>query len=178
MEPYLCPTSPPHGDGRGTIGGTGIVREVRAIRDAYVLPFSLSLKQVDFLSGLIIIGPGSEHAYFIYSNEDRVEEILSVHRRVPITIQGQTLRIERAENRPYRPSTVYLGDAPELEKPLDPATSSAILKELTRTVSRFRGSHNPSRVLWVGGLATRISQTALTYFWSRLGCVVDVRSCT
>src|SRR6267154_5142394 len=119
MEPYLCPTSPPHGDGRGTIGGTGIVREVRAIRDAYVLPFSLSLKQVDFLSGLIIIGPGSEHAYFIYSNEDRVEEILSVHRRVPITIQGRTLRIERAENRPYRPSTVYSGDASELEKPLD-----------------------------------------------------------
>ncbi len=40
---------------------------------------------------------------------------------------------------------------------------------------KFRGSQNPSRVLWIGGLPRRISRTALTNFWSRLGCAVDVR---
>jgi hypothetical protein len=139
---------------------------------------SVSLKQVGFLSGLIIIGPGSKRAHFIYSNEDRVEDILSVHQQVPITVGGRTLRIERAENRPYRPSPGYLGDDLEFGKPLDPATSSAILKELTRMVSGFKGSHNPSRVLWIGGLPTRISRVALANFWSRVGCVVDVRPCT
>jgi hypothetical protein len=131
-----------------------------------------------FLSGLIIIGPGSKHAYFIYSNGNRVEETLSVRQRVPITVGGQTLRIERAKDRLYSMFPVSLGDALEFGKPLDPATSSGILKELTRTVSRFRGSHNPSRVLWIGGLPTRISRAALTNFWSRLGCVVYVRACT
>jgi hypothetical protein len=46
------------------------------------MPFALhthTLKQVDFLGGLIIIGPGSKYAYFIYLKGDRVEEILSVH---------------------------------------------------------------------------------------------------
>ena len=32
----------------------------------------------------------------------------------------------------------------ELEKPLDPATCFSIFKELTQTVPRFRGLHNPS----------------------------------
>jgi hypothetical protein len=41
------------------------------------IALSLSLSQVGFLNRLIIIGPGSKHAYFIYSNGDRVEEILS-----------------------------------------------------------------------------------------------------
>ena len=109
----------------------------------------LSLKQVRFLSGLIIIDPGSEHAYFIYSNKDSIEEILSVHQRAPITVGGRIPRIQRAENRPSSPSTGPLGDAVELGKPLDPATSSAIFKELTQTVPRFRDSHKPSRVLWI-----------------------------
>lgn len=37
------------------------------------------------------------------------------------------------------------------------------LKELTLTVSRLRGSHNPSRVFWIGRLPTRISWTALKF---------------
>ena len=64
------------------------------MRMSFVLP---SLRQVGCLSGLIIIGPGSNYAYFIYSNED-AEEILSFHQRVPITVWGRILRIERAEN--------------------------------------------------------------------------------
>ncbi|KAF8492390.1 hypothetical protein F5888DRAFT_911356 [Russula emetica] len=123
-----------------------------------------------------VMRPGSKYAYFIYSNDDHVGEILSVHQRVSITVRRRTLRIERAENRPYSPSPGSLADALELGKPLDPATCSAILRELTRTVSRVRGSHNPSRVLWIGWLPARISRTALTNFWSRLGSVVDIRS--
>jgi hypothetical protein len=66
----------------------------------------LSLKQsgLSEQSKIIIIGPGSNiHVFRIYSNEDHVEEILSVHQRFPITIhvQGRTLLIEHAENRPY-----------------------------------------------------------------------------
>jgi hypothetical protein len=128
-----------------------------------------------FLSELVIIGPGSEAAYFIYSNEDRVKEILIVHQRVPITVRGQTLRIERPVDRPYSLSPGTLADALELGKPPDPATSSAILEGLTRTVSRFKGLHNQSRVLWIGALPRRISQTALTNFWSR---VVEVPTST
>ena len=110
----------------------------------------------------------------MYSNEEHVKKILDVHQRVPITVRGRTLRIERAEICPY---TSLGGDALEFEKPPDPATCSSILKELKQTVPRFRGSHNPSRVLWIGRLPANISQTALTNFWSRLGCVVDVRLC-
>jgi hypothetical protein len=86
-ERYLCPTCP-YDDARGVIGGTGTVWEVRAIRDAYVLCLTLTLKQVGFLTGLIIIDPGSKHAYSIYPNEDHVGETLTVHQRVPITIRG------------------------------------------------------------------------------------------
>jgi hypothetical protein len=131
-----------------------------------------------FLSGLVIIGPGSKAAYFIFSNEDRVKDILIVHRRVPITVRGQTLRIERPVDRPHSLFPGTLADALELGKPLDPATSSAILEELTRTVPKFNGLHSPSRVLWIGALPRSISQTALTNFWSRLGCVVEVRAST
>ena len=88
---------------------------------------------------------------------DRVEELLSVPQRVSITIRGRTLCIERTENRSYSlsPGSGSLGDI----LGLDLATSSAILKELTGTVSRYRGSHNPSRVLWIGWRPTLISRT-------------------
>jgi hypothetical protein len=56
------------------------------MRTSFVL---LSLKQVGCLSGLIIVGPRSKYAYFIYANEDHVEEILGVHQRVPITVRGE-----------------------------------------------------------------------------------------
>ena len=108
----------------------------------------------------------------MYSNKDRVEQILSIHQRVPITLRGKILRIERAESRPYGLPPGSLGNDLEQGKPPDPATCSAILEELTRTVSRFRGLHNPSRVLWIGRLPSDISRTALVNFWSQLGCVV------
>jgi hypothetical protein len=66
---------------------------------------------------------------------------LIVHQRA--TVGGRTFRIERAENRPYSLSTGSLRDVLEIGKPLNLATSSAILKELIRTVSRFRGLHDP-----------------------------------
>ena len=129
-----------------------------------------------FLSGLVITEPGSKCAYFIYSNKNHVEEILRVHQQVPITVRGQILRIESSENRPSL-SPDSLGDV-ELGKPLDPETCNAIVKELTQTVPGFRGTHGPSRVIWLGSLPIHISRPALTNFWSRLGCVVDVRSST
>lgn len=128
------------------------------------------------LSGLIIIVSGFKSAYFIYSDKDRVGEILRVHKRVPITVLGQNLRVELAEKHSQSLSVGILADALERGKPLDSATSSAIVEELTQTVSRFRGLQNPSRVLWIGGLPRTISETHLANFWSRLGCVVDVRT--
>lgn len=41
-----------------------------------------SLEQLEFLSGLII-GPGSNYALFVYSDEDRVEKISRVHQATP-----------------------------------------------------------------------------------------------
>jgi hypothetical protein len=139
--------------------------------------FSPSLFPAGSLSGPL--GPGSKYAYFMYSSNDRVEHILHIHRRVPITVRGQSLRIERTVNCPYGLSRGPSAEnAPELGKPLDPATSTAIVEELKRTVPGWRGSYEPSRVLWIGRLPTNISRTALTNFWSRLGCVVEVRPCT
>jgi hypothetical protein len=63
-------------------------------------------------------------------------------------------------------------------KPLDPAEASAIVEELKETVPRWRGSYEPSRVLWIGRLPYKVNPDALTNFWSRLGCVVEVRSST
>ncbi|KAH9976887.1 hypothetical protein BGW80DRAFT_885458 [Lactifluus volemus] len=112
----------------------------------------------------------------MYSSDNRVQHILSVHRRVPITVRGRILRLERAANRPYSLRKELLeGDAPELGKPLDPTTSSAIVEELKRTVPGWKGLYEPSRVLWIGRLPNNISHIALTNFWSRLGCVVEVR---
>ena len=127
---------------------------------------------------VIIIGPDSKYAFFLYSSEHRVEEVLRVHHRIPITVRGRSLRIERTENRPYSLSPATVGTPLELGKPLDAATSSAIVEELKRTVPKWRGSNVPSRVIWVGRLPTNISREALTNFWSRLGCVVEVRTST
>jgi hypothetical protein len=91
----------------------------------------------------------------------------SIHQRVPITVQGRTLRIEHAANCPYSLSSGFSGNALELRKSLDPVTCSAILKELTRCPRYCKNSHKCSEL--VGCL--RIS---LANFWSRLG-YVEVR---
>jgi hypothetical protein len=114
----------------------------------------------------------------MYSSKNRVEELLRVHQRIPITLQGRILRIESSENRPYSLSPENRGNSLELGKPLDPITSSNIVKELKHTVPKWRGSYEPSRVIWIGRLPLNISREALANFWSRLGCVVDVRTCT
>ena len=92
----------------------------------------LSLYQASGLSErthCIIIGPGSKYAYFMYSNEEHVKEISNVHRLVPITVRGRTLRIGRVEFCPYTMSPSSLGgDALEFKKPPHPATCSSILK--------------------------------------------------
>ncbi|KAH9970270.1 hypothetical protein BJV74DRAFT_867387 [Russula compacta] len=123
-----------------------------------------------------VMRPGSKYAYFFYSSDDRVAEILRVHKRVPITLRGKSLRLERTVNRPYSLSPGPSGHSPELGKELDLATSRAIVEELKQTVPRWRGLYGPSRVLWIGRLPLNISRVALTNFWSRLGCVVEVRT--
>ncbi len=85
--------------------------------------------------------------------------------------------MERATDIPYSLDTEPSEHLPELGKPLDPAASSAVVEELKKTVPRWRGSYEPSRVLWVGRLPIDISRNVLTNFWSRLGCVVEVRTC-
>ena len=39
------------------------------------------LEHLGFLSRLIIIGPDSKYAFFVYSYKDRVEQILRIHQR-------------------------------------------------------------------------------------------------
>jgi hypothetical protein len=67
-----------------------------------------------------------------------------------------------------------LGYPLELGKPLDQATSSAILEELKRTVPRWRGSQEPSRVLWIGRLPTDIFRQLPPI--SGAGMVVSLKS--
>jgi hypothetical protein len=50
-------------------------------------------------------------------------------------------------------------------KPPDPATT--IVNQLREGVPRWRSSHEPSRVLWIG----RLSRISLVWLGSRLGCV-------
>ncbi|KAH9177213.1 hypothetical protein EDB89DRAFT_1519523 [Lactarius sanguifluus] len=142
------------GDGRGAI---------------FVSQFPLGTTQDDLWEALsrfgkydkFVMRPGSRYAYFMYSSADRVEQILRSHTRIPITIRGESLRI-----------------ALELGKPLDPAESQTIIEELKQTVPRWRGSYEPSRVLWIGRLPSSFAREALSNFWSRLGCVVEVRPST
>lgn len=131
-----------------------------------------------FLPDSSSLGPDSKYAFFMYSSKNRVEELLRVHQRIPITLEGRVLRIESTENRPYSLSHENQANSLELGKPLDPMTSSAIVEELKRTVPKWRGSNEPSRVIWIGRLPLNMSPKALANFWTRLGCVVDVRTCT
>ena len=124
-------TEPPYDDARGAIGGR---TEQFVMRMSF--PF-LSLKQVGFLSGLIITGPGSKYACFIYSDEDHVEEILSVHQRAPNTIRDEP-SASNVQRIVHPACPLFFG-----------GRSSAILKEFTRMAPRFRGSHSPLRVLWI-----------------------------
>ena len=62
------------------------------------------------------MGPESKGASFIYSDEDCVEQILSIHQQVPITVRVRTLRIERVVNRPYSISSGTSGNAVEPRK--------------------------------------------------------------
>ena len=138
----------------------------------------LSLGTFFFLSRLVCLsGPGSKYAYFVYSSDDPVENLLRVHERVPITFRGQPLRIERSMSRPHTVSTEEEEEVLEFAKPYDPATSSALIEELKRTVPGWKGTCEPSRVLWIGRLPHDISRDAIANFWSRLGCVVEVRRC-
>ena len=75
----------------------------------------------------------------MYSN-DRVKEILRFHRRVPIIVRGRTLRIERAVDRQYSMSPGPVRDAPDLGKPLDPATSDVPVKGFAQPIA-----HAPDR---------------------------------
>ncbi|KAH9044961.1 hypothetical protein EDB83DRAFT_2406379 [Lactarius deliciosus] len=159
------------GDGRGAI---------------FVSQFPLGTTQDDLWEALsrfgkydkFVMRPGSRYAYFMYSSADRVEQILRSHTRIPITIRGESLRIERTVNRPYTLSPGSSDIALELGKPLDPAESRAIIEELKQTVPMWRGSYEPSRVLWIGRLPSSFTREALSNFWSRLGCVVEVRPST
>ena len=125
VERYLCLISTCDGQEEllKVFGPVWEIRE-RAMRTVCLLPFSFFPASVpSLLIGLVIIGPGSNAAYFLYLNEDRIKEILRFHRRVPITVRGRTLRIERAVDRQYSLSPGPVGDALDLGKPLDPATS-------------------------------------------------------
>jgi hypothetical protein len=114
----------------------------------------------------------------MYSSDDRAEDVLRAHDRLPVSIRRKALRVERTDNRPYILSNESEDFTLETGKPLDPAESGAISKELKETVRKWRGSCEPSRVVWIGRLPYNVDQDALTNFWSRLGCVVEVRQST
>jgi hypothetical protein len=123
-------------------------------------------------------GPNSKCAYFLYSSDDQVEQILGSHKRIPFSVRGQNVRIDHSMNQPYAlppgPSDV----ATERGTSVDPAASKAIIEELKKTVPKWTGTCAPSRVLRIGGLPLTISREALTNFWGRLGCVVEVHTRT
>jgi hypothetical protein len=94
----------------------------------------------------------------------RKYQVFSVHHRIPITDWGKTLRIKRTENLPSSLSPGYLVDAlsfgNHLIRRLVVPSSRSSESALTRTVSRFRGSHNPSRVNridWLPGRTVSLS---------------------
>ena len=145
------------------------------MRMSFSLLLSLSQTSGPSERTCYIIGPGSKYAYLVYPNKDHVERTLKDHHHNPIILQGRSLRIELAKNNPYSLTPGFSGDDLRLAEQIDPVTRGGIIKQLTRTVPKFRGSHDPSRVLWVGRLPVAITPTALTNFWSRLGCVVEVR---
>lgn len=141
----------------------GRVGRIRGIRHAYVQrPCHLSTALTEHIEHA---GPGSIYAYFLYSSDDRVEQILGSH-SIPVAVRGQNLRIERTMNRPYPMVPGSSDVALELGKSLAPAASDANIEERKQTVPKWRGTCVPSRVLWNGGLPMRMSREALTNFWS------------
>ena len=61
----------------------------RSTSNSWCVSFALhTLKQMGFLSVLYYHRSGFKFAYFKYSNEDRVKEILNAHQWVPITVRG------------------------------------------------------------------------------------------
>jgi hypothetical protein len=95
-----------------------------------MFPLPFSPPRSHFLSGLLIIGPDSNCAPFVYSNGNRVDELSLVHQRISITLRGRSLRIERTEN---LPRSLYPGPLRyllELWNLLDPAK---------QTVTKRRG---------------------------------------
>ncbi|KAI0270387.1 hypothetical protein BC834DRAFT_861094 [Gloeopeniophorella convolvens] len=123
-----------------------------------------------------IMRPGSQYAHFLYSSPERVDEILAVHARSPVSLHGQRLRIERSTNRPYSPRLPSAEAVTELEPPMSAAEARDTIDELRRTVPGWRGAYAPSRVLWIGRLPRAMPADALAAFWARLGTVVDVRT--
>jgi hypothetical protein len=144
----------------------------------FVFRFLLSRVRVCLFLSPILTGPGSKYAYVMYSSNDRAEDVLRAHERLPITIRRRQLRIECTPNRPYTPSNDSSAYRLELGKPLDPEESSALVEELKKSVPRWKGLYEPSRVLWIGRLPSKFDRGALINFWSRLGCVVEVRTST
>jgi hypothetical protein len=48
------------------------------------------------------------------SSEDHVKQTLRVHQRVPITVSGVSLRIERTENLPHSLVPIYVEAQPSV----------------------------------------------------------------
>ena len=123
-----------------------------------------------------LLGPGSRYRYFVYSSDDRIENVLHVHKCVPITFQGQSLCIECTKNRPY-------GLPTDSEKGLlkhEKLTCSALIEELKEAAGGGAGVERlvrALRVLWIGRLPNDIPSKILTSFWSRLSCIVEIHTC-
>ena len=123
-----------------------------------------------------LLGPGLRYRYFVYLSNNRVKNVLHVHKHVPITFGGQSLHIERTKNRPYGLPTDLEESLLKHEKP----TSSALVEKLKEAA---RGGAGVERLvwalcmLWIGQLPNEIPSNILTSFWSRLGCIVEIHTC-
>jgi len=123
-----------------------------------------------------LLGPGLRYGYFVYLSDDRVKNILHVHKRVPITFWGQSLHIERTKNRPYGLLTDSEEGLLKHEKP----TCSALIKELkeaARGGARVERLVRALHMLWISQLPNDIPSKILTSFWSCLGCIIEIHTC-
>ena len=68
------------------------------------------LEQLGLLSRLIIIGPDSKYAFFVYSIRIVSNKYCMFTNEIFITVRGRSLRIERTENRPYGLSSGILAN--------------------------------------------------------------------
>ncbi|KAH9988611.1 hypothetical protein BJV77DRAFT_732077 [Russula vinacea] len=163
--PYLCSTDPTEEllEALALFGKCDLL----AMR-MFLFP-SHSLKQLGFMSETHRRSQ-FKICIFVYSYKNRVEKYCVTNGFLSPPGAKPTHRTHQEP--PVRPVLWVLG-APPFGKSLDPATSSTILEELKRTVPRWRGTQEPSRVLWIGRLST---PRWLTNLWSRLGCVVEVRT--